>query len=469
MAQIFKPHPYQREAIDAIINNPVKGLFLGMGLGKTAITLTAIQYIKYEEMAISKVLVVAPKKVVELTWSDEVDKWEHLKQLRVVKVVGTPKQRVEALKRKADVYLISRDSIAWLVSLYGGVSLPFDMVVIDELSSFKSSKSQRFKALKHVRPSIERMVGLTGTPAPNGLQDLWAQVYLLDRGERLYKKETSYRDEFFYQHNYSYKIKNKKCAEEIHRRIKDLCLSMSAKDYLTLPEFLHNDVPVALSKETLLKYEEFEREKILEILDGLEDGAVIAVTHTAALANKLMQFANGAVYDEDKVAHVVHDEKLDRLEEIIDTANGAPVLVAYAFQHDRDRIMERLKAYKPRLLSTEKDKNDWNAGKIPVLVMHPASGGHGLNLQDGGSIIVWFGLTYSLELYQQFNARLDRQGQKQAGVIHRLISRGTIDERIAYALAEKEDNQDALLDALKARMLEVYNKNAKGVKKSFHF
>lgn len=451
-------HDYQIFGYKHIINTPYCGLFLDMGLGKTVTTLTAINTLIYEDLEIKNVLIVAPKRVVETVWSDECEKWDHLKHLEVVKIVGTEPKRIEALKKKADIYVVSGDNIAWLCAFYGGI-LPFDMLVIDELSSFKSYKSLRFKALKLARPSIKRVVGLTGTPAPNGYIDLWAQLYLIDRGKRLEKTITKYRERYFREGRrngavvYDYKLLND-AEEQINQRISDICISMKANDYLDMPELIMNRVSVTLPPAIKKMYDDFEKDKVLDLIKlEAEDAKEINVINAAALANKLLQFANGAIYDEDHTAHEIHKEKIDALKDIIEDANGKSILVAWSFQHDRDRLMEALKAYKPRELKSEKDIRDWNEGKIQVMLAHPASAGHGLNLQAGGNIIVWFGLTWSLERYQQFNGRLYRQGQKSRTVIiHHIITEGTHDEDVIKAIKAKDKKQESLLSSIKAKI-----------------
>lgn len=451
-------HDYQIFGYKHIINTPYCGLFLDMGLGKTVTTLTAINTLIYEDLEIKNVLIVAPKRVVETVWSDECEKWDHLKHLKVVKIVGTEPKRIEALKKEADIYVVSRDNIAWLCAFYGGI-LPFDMLVIDELSSFKSYKSLRFKALKLARPSIKRVVGLTGTPAPNGYIDLWAQLYLIDRGERLEKTITKYRERYFREGRrngavvYDYKLLND-AEEQINQRISDICISMKSNDYLDMPELIMNRVSVTLPPTIKKMYDDFEKDKVLDLIKSeAEDSKEINVINAAALANKLLQFANGAIYDEDHTAHEIHKEKIDALKDIIEDANGKSILVAWSFQHDRDRLMEALKAYKPRELKSEKDIRDWNEGKVQVMLAHPASAGHGLNLQAGGNIIVWFGLTWSLELYQQFNGRLYRQGQKSRTVIiHHIITEGTHDEDVIKAIEAKDEKQESLLSSIKAKI-----------------
>lgn len=447
-------HPYQVAAVEHILSHDHCGLFLEMGLGKTVSTLTAINRLMYEELAISKVLVIAPKRVAESVWDEEVKKWDHLKHLRVSKVVGDAKTRLKALQTPSDIYTIGRDNVAWLCKEYGGKRLPFDMLVIDELSSFKNHKSIRFKYLRMVQPQFSRVVGLTGTPAPNGLIDLWAQIYLLDRGERLGKFITHYREDYFKPGRrngaviYSYDLR-RGADQKIHEKIGDICMSMKAKDYLTLPKRITNLIKVHFDDNLKKQYEQFEKDQITSLI---EDGAEITALNAAALSNKLLQFANGAIYDEEGGVHHVHDLKIEATKELLDDANGKPVLIAWTFRHDRDRLMEALKSYHPRDLKTAKDIEDWNAGKIPVLLMHPASGGHGLNLQSGGHIIIWFGQTWSLELEQQFNARLDRQGQKESVIVNKIITDGTIDSDVIRALAGKEGCQEKLMAAVRARI-----------------
>lgn len=463
-------HEYQKAAVRHIMGNRQCALFLEMGLGKTVSTLTAIKKLKYEELDILSVLVVAPKRVAESVWDAEIEKWEHLAGLKVVKIDGTAKQRRRALQQSADIYTIGRDNIAWLCAQYGGSRLPFDMLVIDELSSFKSGKSVRFKALKGVRASFRRIVGLTGTPAPNGLIDLWAQIYILDGGQRLGRYITQYRREFFVPGRtngeivYDYRLQHDG-QERIYQRIGDICLSMQAKDYLKLPGRIDNIIELRMPPEIQKKYDEFERKQVLQLYEAMQAGsadtdpaATITAVNAAALSTKLLQFANGAIYDEDGNVHHVHDLKIDAVKEIVEDAAGKPILIAWTYRHDRDRLMEALSAYKPRELRDGKDIDDWNAGRIRVLMMHPASGGHGLNLQAGGHIIVWFGQTWSLELEQQFNARLDRQGQKETVIIHRLVACDTIDQDVIRSLGKKASGQEELMQAVKAR-LDRYVKN----------
>ena len=464
-------HGYQRATVEFIITHPYCGVFLDLGLGKTVSTLTAINYLMYDYCEINSVLVIAPKRVAESVWQEEAEKWDHLKHLRFSKIIGTQKQRIHAItETKADVYIISRDNVAWLCAMYGGGKLPFDMVVVDELSSFKSYKSERFKALRGARPYLKRLVGLTGTPAPNGLIDLWPQIYLIDRGERLEKTISRYRERYFRpgQTNghvvYSYNLMDSS-EELIHKKIEDICISMKADDYLEMPFRTDNYIKLRMPDDLKKQYDDFEKNKVLDFITAgtivendngdiidAKKNTEINVVNAAALSNKLLQFANGAIYDEERNVFPIHDIKLDALKEIIEDANGQSVLVAWTYQFDRDRIMKYLKAYKPRELKTNKDIEDWNAGKIQVMLAHPASAGHGLNLQAGGSIIVWFGQTWSLELYQQFNARLYRQGQQNHVVINHLILQGTHDEDVIRALKAKDRKQNALMDSIKAKI-----------------
>lgn len=432
-----------------------------MGLGKTVSTLTAINTLMYDYCEIGRVLVIAPKRVTESVWQEEAEKWGHLQHLSFSKIIGSEAQRMKALNTEADIHLISRDNIAWLCALYGGGPMPYDMVVIDELSSFKSHKAQRFKALRSCRPFLRRLVGLTGTPAPNGLIDLWPQMYLIDRGDRLEKTITRYRDKYFRPGKtnghivYSYTL-CENSEKLIHQKIGDVCISMKADDYLTMPLRTDNYIELHMPPALLQKYQEFEKESVLEVIDSDGDKSEVSAVNAAALSNKLLQFANGAVYEVtpegDRKVHEVHDVKLDALKDIVEDANGQPVLVAWTFQFDRDRIMEHLKAYKPRELKTNKDIEEWNAGKIQVLLAHPASAGHGLNLQAGGNIIVWYGQTWSLELYQQFNARLYRQGQQKGVVVNHLVVKGTHDMDVIRALQSKDKKQNNLMSSIKAKI-----------------
>jgi SNF2 family DNA or RNA helicase len=449
----YTPYPYQQHATSHILDNPAAGLFLDMGLGKTVSTLTAIDHLMYHDLEVNKVLVIAPKRVAEDTWISEVEKWDHLRHLKISIVLGAEKQRKAALAAKADIYVINRENVVWLVGYYAN-KFPFDMVVIDELSSFKSSKAQRFRALRRIRPQVTRVVGLTGTPAPNSLIDLWPQLYLLDQGERLGKTISQYREQYFLpvaQNGnivYKYGLKKDVQPSVIYDKIRDICVSMKAKDYLQLPGRIDRMVDVRLSPELQKKYEDFERIQIL----ALAQEAQITAMNAAALNTKLLQFANGAIYDEQRNVHEIHDAKLEALHEIVEAANGQPVLVFYSYQHDLSRIKHSLRAFKPEELEGREHIQRWNEGKVPLLLAHPASAGHGLNMQAGGNIIVWFGLTWSLELYQQANARLDRQGQQKPVIIHHLVTKGTMDEDVMKALEGKAQGQDALMEAVKARI-----------------
>ena len=406
----YLPHSYQEKAINEILSKPKIGLFLDMGLGKTVITLTAINDLMFNSFEVSTVLVIAPKRVAEDTWSRETEKWDHLQHMKISKVLGSEKQRLEALRVKADIYVINRENVKWLIDYHRDQrEWPFDMIVIDELSSFKSNKSQRFKALKIVMPLVKRVVGLTGTPTPNGYMDLWPQMYLLDRGERLGKTITGYRERYFTpgrRNGYTVFTWDMKDGAEkaIHEKIKDICISMEAKDYLDLPERINNNVYVKMDSKAKQLYEKLEKDLILQV-----EGEDITALTAATLTNKLLQMANGAVYDTVGNSIHIHDGKLEALEEIVEF-NDEPILVFYNFKHDFERLKDYFEKLEPRTLESSKDIKDWNDGKIKLLLAHPASVGHGLNIQAGGHIIVWFGLTWSLELYLQANARLDRQG-----------------------------------------------------------
>lgn len=446
----YRPHKYQEIAINKMLNTPRCGLFLDMGLGKTSVTLSVINYLMYSEFEIEKVLVIAPLRVAETTWAIEACKWDHTSHLRVSKVLGTPKQRRKALAKEADIYVINRENVKWLcdeLSCIGGWD--FDMVVIDELSSFKSPKAQRFKALRKFIPLAKRVVGLTGTPAPNGLIDLWSQMYLIDNGERLGKSIMAYRNKYFNSRQITsdgicvYDEKNG-AENEITNRISDICISMKAEDWLDMPERIDNICYVELSEKEQELYDKFERESYLEFLQG----SVVALK-AAGLTNKLLQFSNGAMYLQEGGYINTNNKKLERLEEIIDDAGGNSVLCFYSYKHDLDRIIKKFPF--ARKLKEANDIENWNSGKIRLLLAHPASAGHGLNLQAGGNIIVWFGLTWSLELYQQANARLYRQGQEKSVIIHHLITKGTADEQVLKSLQGKEDVQDGLLTSLKAK------------------
>lgn len=453
-------HKYQKVCVEHIISHPFCGVFLDMGLGKTISTLTAIEELKYDYCEIDTVLIIAPKRVVETVWEEEAKKWDHTKHLTFSKIIGTERQRLAALKVKADVHIISRDNIAWLCSLYAA-KLPYDMLVIDELSSFKAHQTQRFKSLRLARPWFKRVVGLTGTPAPNGLINLWSQMYLIDRGERLEKTITAYRSRYFRPGAsngyvvYSYKLLSDS-ERLIQERIKDICISMRAEDYLEMPERIDNFVRVTMPDKLMDAYKKFEQENVITLANEIEEGATtVNAVNAAALSNKLLQFANGAMYDENKNVVPIHDLKLEALKEIIEAADGKPVLVAWTYQFDRDRIKNYFRSMAPRELKTAEDINDWNAGKVRLMLAHPASAGHGINLQAGGNIIVWYGLTWSLELYQQFNARLYRQGQKQRTIIHHIVNTGTHDEDVVRALKSKDKTQNNLMNSIKVK-LELY-------------
>ena len=456
MLQRNQLHSYQNRGVQHIIDNPFCALFLDMGLGKTVTTLTAIKELM-DACIITNALVIAPKKVTQVTWTDEIKNWAHLQNLTISVIDGDVKHRRAAMAKKADIYAVSRDNIVWLVTEYGGIKLPFDMVVIDELSSFKNHASKRFRAMKRVRKFIPRVVGLTGTPSPNGLIDLFAQMYLIDEGERLGKTITGYRDRFFRPDKrngdivYTYALKQP--ADETEKQISDLIsditISMTAEDYLKMPDKIMLFDTVELPRKIYENYQDFEQEQVLELINSDE---MITAASAAALSNKLQQYANGAIYDADRNVKHIHDEKIEKLQEIIEAANGAPVLVAYSFIHDLDRIMNALKEYKPVKLEKPEHIAQWNDGKIQVLVTHPASAGHGLNLQKGGNILVWFGNTWSLELYMQFNARLYRQGQTKPVYIHHIVSKGTIDEKIIKALSGKKETQDGLMQSIKELM-----------------
>ena len=444
----YNPHEYQTYATNFILEHPVAAVLLEMGLGKSVITLTAIYELMLNRFEIEKVLVIAPLRVARDTWPAEIEKWEHLKGLTYSVAIGTEAERIAALKRPAHLYLINRENVDWLITK-SGIPFDFDMVVIDELSSFKSHASKRFKSLLKVRPTVKRMVGLTGTPSSNGLMDLWAEFRILDMGQRLGRYITHYRNNFFVpdkrnqQMVFSYKPRPG-AEDAIYRLISDITISMKSADFLKMPECIINEVPVALSEKEWSVYQALKEDMVVD----LKDEEIDAV-NAAALSGKLLQMANGAVYNEEKEVIHIHDRKLDALEDLIEGANGKPVLVAYWYNHDLQRIKER---FSVREIKTSQDIKDWNNGNIPVAVIHPASAGHGLNIQFGGSTIIWFGLTWSLELYQQTNARLWRQGQNNTVVIHHIIAKDTIDEDVMKALRKKEKIQSALIDSVKARI-----------------
>lgn len=450
----YKPHNYQEYCIERIVNDPAIGLFLDMGLGKTSITLAAIKRLKYERWCVRKVLIIAPKKVAESTWDREAAKWQDFSDLRFSHVLGSAAQRIAALQQTADIYLINRENTQWLVDYYRH-DWPFDMVVIDESSSFKNHQAKRFKALKLVRSRINRIVELTGTPSPRSLSDLWAQVFLLDGGRRLGRTITAYRDAYFTPDKrnrttiFSYAPKEG-AAEEIYSRISDICISMKAEDYLDLPELIYEDIPVVLDTTAQKAYTRLERDTLLQV----DDESVITAGTAAILRQKLLQLCNGACYDEEKNVVDIHNCKIEVLLETVEQLNGQHAIICYNFKHDLERLLNALKATHLRVEVYEgkKQEDDWNAGKIDLLLFQPASGGYGLNLQDGGHHIIWFGLNDSLELYQQTNKRLHRQGQPYPVIVHHLVVQGGTDEDVIASLSGKDDAQDSLLEALKVRI-----------------
>ena len=439
----YEPHDYQKFAVDFIETHPQAAILIGCGLGKTSITLTALNDLMFDRFEVKKPLIIAPIRVCRNSWAAEIEKWDHLSNLTYSLVLGTSKERLAALQKKADLYIINRENVQWLIE-QSGVAFDFDMVIIDEMSSFKNHQSKRFRALRKVRPFIKRIVGLTGTPCSNGLLDLWAQFRLIDKGERLGKQIGQYRNEYFTPdwNGFTYTLKHD-ADKKIYHKISDISISMKTTDHLKMPELISVSVPVYLSYDELQTYEEMEKQYTLPLLNS-----EITAANAASLTLKLSQMANGAIYTDDKDVVTTHDRKLDALEDLVESANGKPVLVAYWFKHDKDRIQQRMEA---RELKEPQDFADWNAGKIPVALIHPASAGHGLNLQQGGSILVWFGLTWSLELYQQTNARLWRQGQADKTVIiQHIVAKDTIDERILKVLEHKDGTQPALIEAVKA-------------------
>ena len=444
----YVAHNYQNYAKNFILAHKVSALFLDCGLGKTITTLTAINELMYDSFEISKVLIIAPLRVAQSTWKEEIEKWDHLNLLRYSIAVGDEKERLKALKQNSDIYIINRENVDWLVTK-SGIDFNFNMLIIDELSSFKSHTSKRFKSLLKIRPYFERVVGLTGTPSSNGLMDLWAEFRVLDLGERLGRYITHYRNEYFLPDKrngaviFSYKPQPN-AEERIYRRLSDMTISMKSTEYLKMPELILNELEINLDEEDQTKYKKFKKEMVMTIQEKEIDAI-----NTASLSNKLIQLANGSIYDEDKKFYEVHNKKLDKLEEIIESANGKPVLISYWFKADKERIEKR---FKVREIKTADDIKQWNMGIINLALIHPASAGHGLNLQSGGSTLVWFSLTWSLELYQQTNARLYRQGQKDTVVIHHLITKNTIDEDIMKSLKRKDKTQEALMRAVKARI-----------------
>lgn len=452
----YTPHNYQRYCIERLITDKVLGLYLDMGLGKTVITLTAVNDLRFNRFAISRVLIIAPKKVAEATWQKEAKKWDHLNHLRFSTVLGSQTKRIRALNTPADLYVINRENVCWLVEYYRN-AWPFDMVVIDESSSFKSHNAKRFKSLTWVRPHTKRIVELTGTPAPNGLIDLWAQVFLLDQGKRLGEKITHYRERYFEpdqrnaQQVFSYRPKPG-ADDVIQKLIGDICISMKAEDYLELPDVIIDDIPVMLDPAALKQYKQMEKEMLLQV-----DEKTIDAGSAAVLSNKLLQLCNGAVYDENGVPVEIHKCKIEAFMELVEQLNRQPALVFYNFKHDLARMEAALSktGLRVRRLTGPQDEADWNARQIDILLAHPASCAYGLNLQDGGNHVIWFGLNWSLELYQQANKRLHRQGQKQKVIIHHLVVEGGRDEDVVAALEDKSATQDRLIESLKARIEKV--------------
>ena len=445
----FKPHNYQSYAIEYIKNHPVSAVLLDMGLGKTVISLTAIADLLFDSFLAHRILVIAPLRVARDTWPAELKKWSHLKHLSFAVAVGPPADRKAALMSNADITIINRENVQWLID-DSGMPFHFDTVVIDELSSFKNPQSKRFKSLSKVRPKIKRIIGLTGTPSSNGLMDLWAEFRLLDMGHRLGRFITQYRNNYFIPDKRNgqiiYSYKPLPYAEEaIYKQISDITISMKSTDCLQMPELVSSQYEVQLSEDERERYEQLKAEFVLNI-----SNEEITAANAASLTGKLVQLANGAIYTDSGDIMEFHNSKLDALEDLIEAANEKPVLVTYWFKHDLQRIKKR---FTVRELKSGKDIEDWNSGKIPVAVIHPASAGHGLNLQSGGSTLIWFGLTWSLELYQQTNARLYRQGQRsETVIIQHIIAKNTIDEQIIKALKKKDNTQSALINAVKAEI-----------------
>ena len=451
----FQPHPYQQYCIGRILNTPALGLFLDMGLGKTAITLTAVSDLIYNRFQVRRCLVIAPKKVAEATWNLEAEKWTHLRHLRFSRILGTQQQRIKAVCAAADIYVINRENVVWLVD-YLRNNWCFDMVVIDESSSFKNPKAKRFKALTWIRPHVSRVVELTGTPAPNGLADLWAQLFLLDGGQRLGKTISGFRSRYFSANTHgghftTYEVKAD-AQESIQKKIGDICVSMKSEDYLTLPELIYDVIPVQLDQKAAKAYQEMEREMLLQI-----DETVIDAGSAAALSNKLLQLCNGAVYDADGNVIHLHDCKLEAFTELIEQLNGQPALVFYNFRHDLARLTALCTKRKLRMrtLQTAEDAAAWNRRELDILLAHPASAAYGLNLQQGGNHVIWFGLNWSLELFQQANKRLHRQGQAAAVIVHELAVTDSRDMDVIAALEDKNATQNALIESLKARIRKV--------------
>ena len=446
----YRPYPYQEAAEKWILEHKKCGLFLEMGLGKTVVTLTAIKRL-IEDFAVSRVLVIAPLRVAATVWAEEARKWDHLNDLRFSKILGSRTEREAALRQDAEIYVINRENVQWLGEHQAQTKKwPFDMIVLDELSSFKNPKAERFKALRRTLPAVRRVVGLTGTPAPNGLIDLWSQIYLLDKGERLGRFIGAYRQRYFIPgHTNGMVVYNwvpvQGAPAEIYGKIGDICMSMKAEDYLQMPDRIDITVPVVLPDSARTAYETMERDLVLPLRDE-----AITAQNAAVLAGKLLQLSNGAIYTEDREYIEVHSAKLDALEDLIEAANGEPVLVYYGFQHDKERILQRFP--RAKVLYSSRDVDAWNRGEIEILLAHPSSAGHGLNLQQGGHIMVWYGLTWSLEQYQQANARLYRQGQEQPVKIYHLVTQGTVDEDVLKVLTGKAARQDALIDAIRGRI-----------------
>lgn len=448
----FKARPYQQYAIEQIIKKPRLGLMLDMGLGKSVITLTAIERLINDYFVVNRVLVIAPLRVAESTWESEIHKWEHLRNVTISKVLGNEKERLEALNNVADIYIINRENVVWLVNTVRS-KWDFDMVVIDESSSFKNHTSKRFRALRRVLPKIKRLVELTGTPAPNSMLDLWAQIYLLDSGARLGKTIGAFRKKYFtpgFSNGYTvYNWNmNKGADKEITKCISNICISMKSEDYLDLPDIIYNEVVVNLTKNELTLYKNFEKDLVININEN-----EIAANSAGVLSNKLLQMSNGFLYDEKGIAVNIHNAKINALKEIIEVTEGKNILVFYWFKHDVEVLKKELKNAKE--LKSAQDIEDWNKGKISIMLVHPASAGHGLNLQYGGNIVVWYGLTWSLELYQQANKRLHRSGQTHNVIIHHLVAKGTIDEDVMIALKNKTAGQNKMLAAIKARIRSI--------------
>lgn len=469
----YNPKDYQTTALQWMLDKPKSALFMDMGLGKTVVSLTGINILKYGYFEIQKTLIIGPKKVVEMTWEQEAQEWNHLGHLRFSKILGNEQQRKQALKTDADIYLINAENVVWLCQQFGGGHLPFDMLIIDESSLFKNHTSKRFKALQRVSASIQRVVLLTGTPAPRGYINLWSQLYLLDQGERLGKNITAFRGAYFSPgRQLSNGVITNYCLRPgadtyIQELIKDVCISMQAKDFLQLPPCMHIVDEIPLPPNILEQYHHFEANSVLEIINQAEENREIEALTASALTNKLLQFSSGAVYYEEyneeterneRDFEIVHDEKIQKLIEIIENANGKSVLIAYNFQHSKERILKALlNKYQIRILASDQDKKDWNEGKIHILMGHPKSIGHGLNIQKGGNIAVWFDLTFDLELYDQFNARLHRQGQTETVYLHHIICEGTEDKRVLNVLRSKGSMQQALKDSL-SQKIEKYKK-----------